>query len=870
MLDELLTGDRSFQEFESDRSKLMEAIQHLEPTVIRERSPEMDKDLSAIWQHCIFKDPKQRYSTAAALADDLENWMRGFPVSVRPINIAERFWRWGKLNPALASSIAAVFVAVTLGFVFSTIFYYRELESKRDNVLNSIDRLYGEPPDGVAAILGSLQQEYLSKVSRTLLAREWQKLENKSGEALEKKKLRIALAQFSLLQGASDNVASHDVRSKLLESLYHAAPDELALILSYLPLNQYPQDVDYLRSVADDPLEGSRRRLRAICAIVKAEAPAETTESKSAAAETLPANSDAIGAPNSERNRRYAEQVVQFLQSELGETTNLSDWVPLLKPIRDSLREPLESALATRRTSVGRLLFFLYRDDLEFLIRKIDTTEDDMMPDLLANLKDRWKKEAPQAIWRRLQAQCDHLASVTSGAARTRTTAKLWLAGLQATDDSFVEPIPILNDENDPGAAAFLASRAFSYNIPLSKLTAMLRASLDQSQLAAAQTYLLAISHYPSESDLPRLTELLINCQQHPDSGIHAAADWVMARWKIETPKSATVVDSRPDRNWRIGPEEMLMIRCPTSGQSFKMGSTAEELALAGVTHLARNQDDSEIAHEHQIPWQFEVSSTEVTTVSFQRFLDDRIKVLEMDLQTAENAEDDDAIDRLDPALGNLKTIRLSLAGAKSRQPEEWHKLPVTSICLYDAIAYCTWLSNNLGLESCYGELADIEQARQMFKSIYCNVGKNGYRLARPAEWECVCRANSETVWSFGNDELLAREFATYSVNADDQLQPIQSRKPNRWGFFDLLGNAAEWTTSPLTAYRRNATGPVVEVEESGSETGEDRLAYEIRGGDYTRSTDVVRSASRDHRLAHEPSTSIGFRLARTILAESP
>src|SRR5262249_14426235 len=52
------------------------------PTRLR---PEIPPELESVCLKCLEKDPAQRYPTAAALADDLDRWLRGEPVQAQPL-----------------------------------------------------------------------------------------------------------------------------------------------------------------------------------------------------------------------------------------------------------------------------------------------------------------------------------------------------------------------------------------------------------------------------------------------------------------------------------------------------------------------------------------------------------------------------------------------------------------------------------------------------------------------------------------------------------------------------------------------------------------------------------------------------------------
>ncbi len=80
-------------------------------------NPKVDRDLSTICLKCLEKEPKRRYANAAALAEDIERWLRHEPIRARRIGVLTRGGKWLHRNPALAfacASLAALLVAIAL------------------------------------------------------------------------------------------------------------------------------------------------------------------------------------------------------------------------------------------------------------------------------------------------------------------------------------------------------------------------------------------------------------------------------------------------------------------------------------------------------------------------------------------------------------------------------------------------------------------------------------------------------------------------------------------------------------------------------------------------------------------------------------
>jgi WD40 repeat protein/serine/threonine protein kinase len=117
---ELLTLRPAFAE--ADRNKLLGRVLHEEPRRPRKVNPEVPRDLETVVLKAIAKEPRQRYATAANVAEDLRRFLSDRPIQARPVGPWERGWRWCRRNPVVAGLAAALLLAMTVGLVASTLF----------------------------------------------------------------------------------------------------------------------------------------------------------------------------------------------------------------------------------------------------------------------------------------------------------------------------------------------------------------------------------------------------------------------------------------------------------------------------------------------------------------------------------------------------------------------------------------------------------------------------------------------------------------------------------------------------------------------------------------------------------------------------
>jgi serine/threonine protein kinase/tetratricopeptide (TPR) repeat protein len=79
----------------------------------RTRNPKVDIDVATICLKCLEKDPKNRYQTAKALADDIDRWLLHEPILARRTGVLSRTGKWVRRNPAV-TALAAIIIVLAL------------------------------------------------------------------------------------------------------------------------------------------------------------------------------------------------------------------------------------------------------------------------------------------------------------------------------------------------------------------------------------------------------------------------------------------------------------------------------------------------------------------------------------------------------------------------------------------------------------------------------------------------------------------------------------------------------------------------------------------------------------------------------------
>jgi formylglycine-generating enzyme required for sulfatase activity len=153
---------------------------------------------------------------------------------------------------------------------------------------------------------------------------------------------------------------------------------------------------------------------------------------------------------------------------------------------------------------------------------------------------------------------------------------------------------------------------------------------------------------------------------------------------------------------------------------------------------------------------------------------------------------------------------------------------PITNVSFDDAQAFVTRISSMTG---------------------------ESYRLPSEAEWEYACRAGSRTTYSFG--DAIDASMALFGASAG----PVApgSFRANSFGLYDMHGNVREWTAD-LWHESYEAT-PL-----DGRPAIEGHAAMRlVRGGGWSDTAPMLRSAVRMRATQSTRSNVIGFRVARAL-----
>src|SRR5438477_5977034 len=163
VLYQLLTGQPPFAG--GTTYETIRLLCETDPRNPRVLNPKLDRDLSTICLKCLEKDPKRRYPSALALAEDLERWAKHEPIQARRAGVFTRGKKWVRRNPSIAVMAAMV---LALGVPLGVIVWKSEFI--RHSVTTGIAVLpfenLSEQREDAAAFVDGVQDDILTKLAR--------------------------------------------------------------------------------------------------------------------------------------------------------------------------------------------------------------------------------------------------------------------------------------------------------------------------------------------------------------------------------------------------------------------------------------------------------------------------------------------------------------------------------------------------------------------------------------------------------------------------------------------------------------------------------------------------------------------------------
>jgi formylglycine-generating enzyme len=156
---------------------------------------------------------------------------------------------------------------------------------------------------------------------------------------------------------------------------------------------------------------------------------------------------------------------------------------------------------------------------------------------------------------------------------------------------------------------------------------------------------------------------------------------------------------------------------------------------------------------------------------------------------------------------------------------------PVTGPSWFDCVAYCAWLSQQIG-RSC--------------------------RLPTEAEWEWAARAGRpDCLFPWGNDPVETR--AGYTTRWVSGPEPVATSEPNEYALFDMCENVHEWCSD---WYDRDYYAVSCVVDPQGPAQGTRRAS---RGGSWRHQIKISRCAGRSSIPPSFEYADYGFRVASAV-----
>lgn len=180
-------------------------------------------------------------------------------------------------------------------------------------------------------------------------------------------------------------------------------------------------------------------------------------------------------------------------------------------------------------------------------------------------------------------------------------------------------------------------------------------------------------------------------------------------------------------------------------------------------------------------------------------------------------------------------------------------KKPVDNVTWYDCLVFCNKLSVAFDLKPCYDITPKSYKSngKTIENANYALSGRDGgFRLPSETEWQLAAASNeSDDKFMLSNINNLMDE-SWFVINSNGNRSPVAQKKPNSWGFYDMIGGTREWCIDKKDVGQRIQRGVP------------DTLSQESLKKDYG---DISFLRKRSYEDEGFPAPATGFRIALSI-----
>ncbi len=184
---------------------------------------------------------------------------------------------------------------------------------------------------------------------------------------------------------------------------------------------------------------------------------------------------------------------------------------------------------------------------------------------------------------------------------------------------------------------------------------------------------------------------------------------------------------------------------------------------------------------------------------------------------------------------GLFKELAAPYVWEGDRPPAGHGSHPVVLLRYDDCVAYCRWLSGEIGRVA---------------------------RLPTEAEWEKAARGGLEGgrfPWGSEIDQSKCNFLNDASAKAQRGTRPAGTYEPNGFGLYDMAGNVWEWVSDWYAKDYYASSGP---KDPGGPVNGTIRI---VRGGSWVNEDTAMLRCAYRHKVPHDTyAYSIGFRIVCT------